>query len=427
MQIVKSSKSPTRVELVISGDIADLVPIKQHVLRHFASRVKIPGFRPGKAPLEMVERHADQKLLLDEFIEQAINSLYNRALQQESLRGASQPTVALKKFVPFSTLEFSAELDIIGELKLPDHTKIKLPKKPVQVGARDVEEVITSLRQRLAERREVARGVAKGDEVIIDFNGRDDNGQLVSGTEAKDYPLLLGGGAFIPGFEDNLIGSKAGDHKQFNVTLPGDYGVQTMQGKKVTFEVIVKKVQELVVAKADDSFAAKAGPFKTLAQLKADIKKQLMIERQRQADSDYQNELVKTIVEGAIVDLPDGLIDEQLLHMEEEEKRNITYRGQTWEEHLAQEGITEKQHRDRHRPDARQRVKVGLVLSEIAAKEKIEVTSEELEIRHQILKGQYKDPGMQVELDKPENQRELANQLLIEKTLSRLVEHATKK
>ena len=113
--------------------------------------------------------------------------------------------------------------------------------------------------------------------------------------------------------------------------------------------------------------------------------------------------------------------------MEEEEKRNITYRGQTWEEHLAQEGITEQQHRDRHRPDAKQRVKVGLVLSEIAAKEGIEVTAEELEIRRQVLKGQYKDPTMQVELDKPENQRELANQLLIEKTLSRLVEHATKK
>ena len=426
MQIVKSSKSPTRVELVISGDIADLVPIKQHVLRHFASRVKVPGFRPGKAPLEMVEKHADQKLLLDEFIEQAINSLYNRALQQESLRGASQPTVALKKFVPFSILEFSAELDIIGELKLPDHTKIKLPKKPIQVGVRDVEEVIASLRQKLARRQETTRAATKGDEVIINFSGRDEDGQPVSGAEAKDYPLVLGDGAFIPGFEDNLSGAKAGENKRFDITFPGDYGVQALQGKKVSFEVSVKKVHQLDQPKADDSFAAKAGPFKTLAQLKADIKKQLTIERQSQADSDYQNELVKTIVEGAIVDLPDGLIDEQLLHMEEEEKRNITYRGQTWEEHLAQEGITEQQHRDRHRPDAKQRVKVGLVLSEIAAKEGIEVTPEELEIRRQILKGQYKDPAMQAELDKPENQRELANQLLIEKTLTKLVDYATK-
>lgn len=194
----------------------------------------------------------------------------------------------------------------------------------------------------------------------------------------------------------------------------------------MTFKVEVKKVQELKEPKADDEFASKAGPFKTLAELKADIKKQLSAERQGQADNEYTNELIQKIVKKAELEVPKALVEDELLRMEEQEKQNLVYRGQTWQEHLAEEGLTEEQHRERQRPDAAERVKAGLVLSEIADKEGLEVTPEELEIRLQLLKGQYQDPQMQAELDKPANRRDIESRLLTEKTLAKLTEYASK-
>jgi trigger factor len=202
--------------------------------------------------------------------------------------------------------------------------------------------------------------------------------------------------------------------------------VAALQSKKVSFKVAVKRVQELQESKVDDDFAAKVGPFKTLAELKADIKKQVKAEKQSQADRNYENQLIGKIADKAEVEIPEPLIEDQIKFMEEDERRNLTYRGLTWQEHLDQEGITEEQHRQRQRPDAAARVKAGLVLSEISKLENIRVTPEELEIRLQILRGQYQDPQMQSELDKPENRRDVASRLLSEKTIQKLIDYAQK-
>src|SRR3989344_814431 len=426
MQVKRTNKTPTQVSLIVSADQQDLAPIKDHVLGHFAGKIKVPGFRVGTAPAALVEKHVDQRALADEFIEHALNSLYGRAIDQEKLRPASKPEVHLKKFVPFATLEFEAQLDIIGPIKLPDYKRIKLTKKTAEVTAADVNGVIKSLQQRAAARKEVDRSAKKGDEVHIDFKGKDKDGQPIAGADGKDYPLLLGSGNFIPGFEENLLGVKDGDKKVFTITFPKDYGAKGLAGKPVTFATEVKKVQEVQEPKVDDEFASKVGPFKTVAELKADIKKQLKAEKQNNADREYENKLVRKIAEKSEVEIPKSLVDEQIARGEEDEKRDLMNRGQTWQEHLDAEGVTADEHFERKRPEAEQRVKAGLVLSEVAEKEDIFVTPEELEIRIQLLKGQYKDPQMQTELDKPENQRDIAARLMTEKTIARLVEHSSR-
>ncbi len=426
MQITRTDKSANGISLLIRADTADLTPIKNHVLGHFASKVKVPGFREGTAPAALVEKHVDQRALADEFIEHALNQLYTQAIDREKLRTASKPQVSIKKFVPFTDLEFEAEMEIIGPIKLPDYKRIKLAKKSAQVTAAEVNSVIKSLQQRLAQRKELDRPAKAGDELLIDFEGKDKTGKPVAGAEGKDFPLLLGSSAFIPGFEDKLIGAKAGDKKQFTTVFPDDYGVAALRGQPVSFSVEVKKVNEVIEPKLDDVFAAKAGPVKTVAELKADIKKQLRAEKQNAADRQYENELVKKIVDKSEVDVPPGLVDEQTAQAEENEKRDLVARGQTWQEHLDAEGISEEQHRQRQRPDAQFRVKASLVLSEVAEQEDISITPEELEIRIQILKGQYQDPGMQAELDKLENRRGIAAQLMTEKTLQKLVEYNSK-
>lgn len=426
MKLTRTDKTPTQVSLLIAADGDDLTPIKNHVLGHFATKVKVPGFREGTAPAALVEKHVDARALADEFIEHALNQLYGQAIDREKLRPAAKPEVHIKKFVPFTDLEFEAHLDIIGPIKLPDYKKLRLDKAKADVTPADVSSVIKSLQQRAAARKEVERPAKAGDEVVIDFKGRDKAGKPVPGAEGKDYPLLLGSSNFIPGFEDELVGLNSGDKKSFTITFPKDYQVVALQAKPVTFSVEVKKVSEVTESKVDDEFAAKVGPFKTVAELKADIKKQLKAEKQLQADRQFENELIMILADKSQVDIPKTLVDEQIQAAEEEEKRNLMHKGQTWGEHLEAEGISEEQHRERQRPEVEVRVKAGLVLSEVAEQENIYVTPEELEIRIQILKGQYQDPQMQAELDKPENQRDIAARLMTEKTVNKLVEYASK-
>ncbi len=426
MQVTKSDNSPSNVNLLIKGDAIDLAPIKRHVLGHFVDSVKVPGFRAGKAPLEMVEKHANQQLLSDEFMEHALNDLLRKAVEDERLRAVGQPEVTLKKFVPFTELEFEAKLDVIGDVTLPNYKTIKIAKPKVDITAKEVNDVISGLQTRLSERGSVTREAKIGDELVIDFNGTDSDGKPVGGADGKDFPIIIGNNTFIPGFEDNLIGQKAGQTKIFSVTFPKDYGVAALQGAAVTFTVTIKSVSELKQPKVDDEFAKAAGAFTTVKELKDDIKKQVKSEKQFQAERAYENELIKRISDKSKVVIPGRLIEDELLRMEEEEKRNLTYRGTTWQEHLDQEKLTLEQHRDRHRPDAETRVKGGLVLSEISQKEGLEVTPEELEVRIQILKGQYQDPQMQEELNKPENRQDVANRLLTEKTIAKLVDYASK-
>lgn len=426
MQISTSHISETEVKLTIVPTESELQAMKDHVLTHFQRNAKIAGFREGKAPLPMVEKNVDPNVLQSEFLEEALNQMYGRAVQQEKLRPVSNPQVSIKKFVPFTALEFEADVPVVGKVTLADYKKMKKPKPAVKITAEDIKEVLGALQKRVAEKKDVDRAAKVGDEVWIDFRGTDAKDEPVKGAEGKDYPLLLGSNTFIPGFEENVIGMKANEEKSFTLTFPKDYGVKALANKKVTFVVTVTKVQEVVEPKLDDAFAAQAGPFKSLAELKEDIKRQLTAEREQEADIAFENELIREITAKTKVAIPKVLVDEQIDRIEAEEKQNLAYRGQTWQEHLDEEGVNEEEHREQKRPQAEERVKASFVLAEIAETEGIEVTPEELEVRMQLLKGQYNDKTMQAELDKPETRRDIAGRILTEKTIAQLTKYVTK-
>ena len=425
MQVARSNLSPTKVKLSISADEEFLKSAKDFVLKKLSHSVKVAGFRPGTAPLNIIEKNLDQARLQSEFLEQAINSLYSEVIKKEKIRPVSDPKVELKKFVPFTTLDFEVEVEIVGEIKLADYKNIKKNHPSVKISDKDIDGVINSLQTRMAERVEVKRPAKKDDEVIIDFKGANNKKEVIAGAEGKDYPLILGSDTFIAGFEPNIMGLKAGDEKEFELTFPKDYRISALANKKVIFSVKIQKVSELKYLPLDDKFAAKAGPFKTASELKADIKKQLTYERQNEAERALENEIMQEIANKSSVVIPKLLVDEQIMRGEQQERREITQKGQTWQEHLAVEGISEEEHRERNRKTAEESVKVGLLLSEIAERENITVTPEEMEIRVQILKGQYKDSTMQAELDKPENRRDIMSRLITEKTVTKLVDYST--
>lgn len=427
MQITKQSPNSTTAVLSIALTSDELEPIKQQVLKELAKNIKIPGFRPGNAPLEMVQKQVDQQVLNQEFLEEAIQKYYPEAARQESLRPVDRPEISIKSFVPFSELSFEATVPVITDVKLPDYKKFKKPRIKAKVVTQDVDEVIDNLRTQSAEKESVERAAQTTDQVVIDFSGVDKNGKAVKGADGTDYPLVLGSKTFIPGFEENIEGLKTGDKKTFDVTFPEDYGVSSLAGEKVTFTVTVKDVKAIKKPKLDDEFASKVGPVKSVDELKSDIKKELSKEKQRQADLDYESELVRDITKKTEVDIPDVLIDEQEQRLLDEFKQNLTYRGQTIAEFLAEKDMDEEEYRKNElRPQAEERVKASIVLSEIAEQENIQVTPEELEIRLQVLKGQYQDAKMQEELNKPESRQNIASRMLSEKTVAQLASYADK-
>jgi trigger factor len=428
MQVTKKNLSDTKVQLVLIADVEQLNKVKREALKRVSQDLRLPGFRQGKAPLSLVEKSVNPATFQTEFLDRALNELYGAALEEQKLRPVSQPEVKIQKFVPFDTLEVEVEVEVVGTIKVADYKKVKLAKKTVKVTAKDVDEVIEQLKKREAEKKDVDRASKNGDQVWIDFKGVDaKTKEAISGADGKDYPLLLGSNTFIPGFETNLVGAKTGEEKTFTLTFPKEYGVKTLQNRKVEFTVTVTKVQEVTEPKVDDAFAAKAGPFKTLDDLKTDVKKQLQSEKDYQADREYTDALLTKITNDSKVSIPQVLVEEQVERLISEQKQNIMYRGMTWQEFLEGQGLTEEKYHEQVRPDAEMRVKAGLVLGEIAEAEKIRVTPEELEIRMQLLKSQYPDEKMQAELDKPESRREIVSRMVSEKTVEKLVGYASAK
>ncbi len=427
MQVKTSHPNKTEAVVTVIAAPAEMKTIKDNLLASYKGKVKVPGFREGNVPAAVLEKHVDPNMLQTDFLEAALQQLYAQAVRSQQLRPVDSPEISIKKFVPFNTLEFEATVAVVGDLKLTDYKKIKIVRKSVSITAKDIEDVIKSLQERVAEKKDVDRPAKDGDQVWIDFAGTDAKGAPVNGADGKDYPLQLGSKKFIPGFEDNIIGMKANQDKTFTLKFPADYGVKALANKKVTFKVTVTKVQQVINPKVDDAFAAKIGPFKAVAELKADIKKQLTIERQKEDDRAYESQIIEAISAKSTMVIPAVLIDNQLDRMEQEERQNLTYRGQTWEEHLAEEAVTAEKHRETKRPEAEARIKASLLLAEIAEAEQLEVMPEELEIRMQALKSQYKDPQMLAELDKPENRRDIAGRILTEKTLQRLTGYAAEK
>lgn len=428
MHIEITRPTKTSAVLTVKADKTELEEVRRDVLKKLGKDVKVSGFRTGKVPPEVVEKNINQQLYQQEFIEEVVQRLYPKAAKEHNLRPIDRPELVIKSFVPFTELTFEAKVDVLGEVKLPDYKKIKLERKTAEVTKKDVDEVIENLLTQSAEKKSVKRAAKNGDQVLIDFAGKDTDGNAIKGADGKDYPLVLGSKTFIPGFEDNLKGKKAGDETTFDVIFPKDYGVSTLAGEKVTFTVSIKDVQELVKPKLDDAFAKTVGPVESVDQLRKDIEKELLIEKQRQADTQYESELVRKITKDAKLDIPEALIEDQVGRMMDELKQNLTYRGQTIKEFLESKGMTEEDYKKKElAKQAEERVKASIVLSEISEKENIQVTPEELEMRMQVLKGQYQDPQMQQELDKPESRHNIASRMLSEKTVAQLAAYAAKK
>ena len=424
MKTTVKKLSATRVLVTITAGQPELETAEQVALKRMAKNIKVNGFRQGHVPIAVVKKHADPHTLSQETLEAAINRAVAEAFLSNKLQVLDRPAVELKKFVPGETLEFTAEAEIIPEVKLGDYKKLKATKKAIKVDKKDVEEVIERIRKGLAEKTETTEAARDGDEVIIDFVGKRD-GEAFQGGTGKDYPLTLGSGSFIPGFEEALVGLKAGDKKDVALQFPKDYHAKDLAGADVVFETTIKKVNKIELPELNDEFAAKAGPYTSMDDLRQDIEAEITAQQERQALDELKDGLVKQLVAASDVAVPDVLRQDQIRSLEQDLVQNLRYRGMTLDQYYESRGFSNRDAwvEAEANDTAEARIKAGLVLAELSKELAIEATADELAAHINAYKQQYaNNTEMAKRFDQPEAQREIANRLITEKTVDKLVE-----
>ncbi len=421
-----TKKTDTEVTLLIIASEAEIKHSYEHAIDHYRPRVKVAGFRPGKAPDNIVVREIGDTTIQTETIEHTISHAYSDAVNQEKLQVIGQPKIDIKKWVPYSTLEFEAITEIVPPIKLPDYKKIKKSPKKVQVTEDQISQMVEDLRRRVAKRGPALRPAQLEDEVKFDFDGRQ-NGKPVEGASSKNFSLKLGSGQFIPGFEEQMVGLNVGDEKTFTVTFPSDYHEKSLAGQPVDFTVKIHEVTAFDLPEKDDKFAAEVGPFKTYKDLVADIKDQLTVEAEENAKRELETELLDEIVSKLKTTVPEKLVAQQIERLKADLSQRLAQSGLNMDQYLEIQKKSQEDLEKELRPEAERRVKLALVLSEVAKEEKLTVTAGELDSELESLRQQYTDPAMQEELSSPRIREDLYNHLLSTKTINKLIEYATNK
>ena len=414
--------SDVKVELTISLGAEELKAAEQVALTKLAKEVKIEGFRKGKAPLEMVAAQVDTNLLNQETLENALSKSVAEAFLKEKVQAINRPEVDVKKFIPGTELEFTANTEIMPKVELGDYKKLGVKKEAIKVSKKEVEETIERILKNFAEKKKVEREAKNGDEIIIDFLGKKD-GVAFDGGKAEKFPLELGSKSFIPGFEEGLIGKKAGDELSLNLEFPKDYHAKDLAGAKVVFEVKIHEVRENVEPEINEEFLSKLGDFKTKEEFEKQIEEDLKTQKQAEADGKFKDELVKKLAEVSKVPVPEILLEDQKRSIEMDMQQNLMYSGLSLEDYLERMGKTREEWLEKDVKEvAEMRVKSGLALAELSKVEKVESDTKELDARIAQLKEQYgNSKEVQKQLSSDDVRRNLANQILTEKTIDLLV------
>ena len=423
MKTTVKNLSDTKVQLTISVDAEALANAEKVALVKLSKTVKVPGFRQGKVPASVAAKHVDPQALQEQLMDDAISKAVAEAFIAEKIQAIDRPMVDIKKYVPGDLLEFTAEVEVLPPVTLGDYKKLNVKAKKEAVKEADIAEVIERMRQGFAEKKDVTRAAKDGDETVIDFIGKKDDVAFDGGT-GTDYTLKLGSGQFIPGFEEGVVGHKAGETFDLELEFPADYHAKDLAGQKVVFTTTLKKVTELALPKVDDELAKKAGDFKTLDELKADIKREIESQKEREANDKLKDELIGALIDKSTVSAPEALVADQMRSIEQDFAQNLAYRGLDLHTYLDANGFeSEDAWREKEvKPTAVKRTQAGLVLNELSKAENISATDAEIDEHVEVHKRQYaNNQEVLKQFETAEVRRDIANHYITEKTIERLV------
>jgi trigger factor len=423
METTVKHLSDTKVQLTISVGGLALADAEKVALTKLSKTAKVAGFREGHVPPAVAAKHVDQKALQEQTLDDAISKAVATSFVENNIQAIDRPSVEVKKFVPGEELEFTAEVEVLPKITVGDYKKLSAKPEKVTVAAKDIDDVLQRMRQNFAEKKEVKRAAKTGDEVIIDFVGKKDDVAFDGGT-ATDYALELGAAQFIPGFEEAVVGHKPGETFDVDLKFPKEYHAADLAGQPVVFTVTLKTVNNKALPELNDEFAAKAGPFTSLGELKADMKAELKKQKEQQVNDKWKDALLTELIEKSTITVPDVLLQSQMQSIEQDFQQNLSYRNLSIDQYIESQKFKDiDEWREKEvKPTARKRVQAGLVLSEITKAEGITLTDKEVDEHVEVHKQQYaNNPEALKQFESPEVRSEIANHFLSEKTIDRLI------
>ena len=417
--------SDSKIEIAVVLTTEEVAKHHATAVKKLSRDVKVPGFRKGHVPAEVAEKHLDPTTVADESINSAVNVALGEIINGDKIRVLDRPEIAVTKFVPAQTLEFTATIEIFPTIKLTGIDKLKTKKEVVKVDGKDVDDVLARLQKSAATKEEVKDRAAKlGDEVVIDFVGTKD-GVEFPGGKSENYALELGSNSFIPGFEDGVVGHKADDEFDLPLKFPDEYGAEELAGAEVNFHVKLNKIREIKSPALDDKFAASVAPdLKTLDDLKKDIKREVTARAEFESQRRFEDALVEELAEKANFVVPEILIEDQLKVFEQRFEQNLMAQGMTIAQYLEMNKFADRDDwiAKELRPTGEKMVRRSLVLAQLVDDWDISVTDEEITAKQDQIMAQYNDPKLRERFADDEAKQQIAQQLITEKTLRKLAE-----
>jgi len=390
------------------------------------SRITVPGFRKGKVPRAIFEKRYGVESLYQEALDILLPEVYVEAVRQTGIEPIDRPDIEVEQFGKNQEFKFKAKVQVKPEVELGEYKGLEVPVQDAAVTAEDIEAELKRLQERHAELVVIDEGAAQeGDIVVIDFEGFID-GQPFEGGKAEKYQLELGSRAFIPGFEEQLVGMELGDDKEIQVTFPEDYHAEALKGKTATFKVKLHDIKRKNLPALDDEFAKDVSEFDTLEEFKQDIEKRLQEQKLQERKRAKEAAVIQKASENAKVEIPEVMIENEVNRMLNDFANRLRMQGMNLNMYYQLSGQTEEMMKEQMKGDAETRVRNNLVLEAIAAAEKIEVSEEELDKELESLAKAYQKPVEELRrmLEANGSLDNLREDLVLRKTVDFLVEHS---
>lgn len=426
LQVEKLEKSMARLTIEVSPE--ELDKAIEGAYQKNKNSISVPGFRKGKVPRQMIERMYGKEIFYEDAANALIPDAYGKMLDECEEDIVSAPKIDVKQLEAGKPFIFTAEVALKPEVKLGKYKGVKVDKVETEVTDEEVDAAINEEREKSARNITVEdRPVKDGDMTVIDFEGFVD-GVAFDGGKGDNYPLTIGSGTFIPGFEEQLVGAEIGKELEVNVTFPENYQAEELKGKPAVFKCTVKEIKEKELPELDDEFAGEVSEFDTLEEYKADVKKKLLEKKEKEAKGVKEDAVIEAIIKDSDMEIPDAMVETQQRQMVDDFAQRIQMQGLSIDQYFQYTGSNYDMMVEQVKPQALKRIQSRLVLEAVAEKEKLEASEEEYTKETEKMAQAY-----QMEADKikemlgDKEKKQIMQDLAIQKAVEFVVENAKEK